>query len=222
MNAAVDVRRAGPERPEGGVDVLDDGATVVDLAYAVDGDSLPAAHAESLASAIGDALPWLADEPAAAIHPLRTSPTTGGEVLLARRTRLVLRIPEPRIGDARALEGRRLAVAGRTLVVGAGARRPLAPAPTLYAARVASRASDDRAFHEEIAGWLAGCNVRCQVIEGRSRTFRTYSMEITTWGLALHGLPPDDSLRVQRLGCGPFRLLGCGIFVPHKAIAVAD
>jgi hypothetical protein len=35
----------------------------------------------------------------------------------------------------------------------------------------------------------------------------------------LHALSPEQSLRLQQHGLGPQRLLGCGIFVPHKSAA---
>lgn len=210
------------ERPGSGGGAGDDPSAVVDMVYALDGVSLPGAHAAALASAIGEALPWLASVPTASIHPLRAAPTTGGEVLLARRARLVVRLPRSRIANARALEGRRLEVAGRTLVVGGGTPRALTAAPTLYAARVASLARDDRAFQEEVTAWVADLKVRCRPITGRCKKFMSGSMEIATWGLALHGLPPDDSIRLQGVGYGAYPLWGCGIFLPHKAITVAD
>jgi hypothetical protein len=42
---------------------------------------------------------------------------------------------------------------------------------------------------------------------------------IAGFSLMLHGLSVADSLRVQRAGIGPHRLLGCGIFVPHRSAA---
>ncbi len=199
----------------------DDGPAMVDMVYALDATSLPAVHAGALADAIGACLPWLAGEPTASIHPLRTAPTVGGDVLLARRARLVIRVPEARLPDAHALEGRVLDVAGRRLVVGAGTPRSLAASPTLYAARVASEAVDDAAFDGEIGAWLAGLAVRCEHIAGRSRRFATGTRDLTVRGLAIHGLVADDSVELQQRGCGPHGLLGCGILVPHKAIAVA-
>jgi hypothetical protein len=39
----------------------------------------------------------------------------------------------------------------------------------------------------------------------------------------LHGLRARDSLRVLEQGLGEHRLMGCGVFVPHKsAAAVGD
>jgi hypothetical protein len=35
----------------------------------------------------------------------------------------------------------------------------------------------------------------------------------------LSGLNAAQSLRVLRQGVGPHRLLGCGLFVPHKSAA---
>ncbi|MBV5275414.1 MAG: type I-MYXAN CRISPR-associated protein Cas6/Cmx6, partial [Lamprocystis purpurea] len=41
---------------------------------------------------------------------------------------------------------------------------------------------------------------------------------ITTRSLLLAGLKPDESLRLQQQGLGLHRLMGCGIFIPHKGI----
>jgi CRISPR/Cas system CSM-associated protein Csm4 (group 5 of RAMP superfamily) len=34
----------------------------------------------------------------------------------------------------------------------------------------------------------------------------------------LADLKPEESLRLQQQGLGPHRLMGCGIFIPHKGI----
>jgi hypothetical protein len=34
----------------------------------------------------------------------------------------------------------------------------------------------------------------------------------------LHGLPIEYAIRVQQVGIGNERKLGCGIFIPHKSI----
>ena len=59
-------------------------AIAVDVAFDVAGTSVPADHAWALLQEVEALLPWLADEPAAGIHPLRTAPTTYGVALLAR------------------------------------------------------------------------------------------------------------------------------------------
>lgn len=197
------------------------GATGVDMVFALEGTRLPSDHADALARAVAGWLPWLADEPAAGIHPLKTAPTGNGEVLLARRARLLLRVPGHRAQASLALAGRSLDV-GEGLSTGRGAMRELVPSSTLYADRVASDAPDERGFQDEVAGWLAQAGVRCAFISGRARRFAPVGRTLRAFGLALHGLSPEESIRVQSEGFGPHRTLGCGIFVPHKAISLQD
>ena len=40
-----------------------------------------------------------------------------------------------------------------------------------------------------------------------------------TFSLMLHQLTPAQSMLLQQRGLGPQRLLGCGLFVPHKSAA---
>jgi hypothetical protein len=74
-------------------------------------------------------------------------------VLLARRARLMLRVPAHRAAASLGLGEKRLDV-GDGLAVGGGEVKALVPSPTLYSGSVASTARDDRAFHDEVARWL--------------------------------------------------------------------
>lgn len=195
------------------------GAPTVDVAFALAGSMLPADHMDALVGAVMHWLPWLADEPAAGIHPLRAAVTTHGLVAIAHRTKLVLRLPAPRAQASRALCGRSLDVGGKAVATGAATERPLAPSDTLYAQRVVTGAKDERAFHDDIAHWLAEADVRCEFIAGRQRRLTAEGREIVGYALALHGLAPDDAIRMQSEGIGAARRFGCGIFVPHKVIA---
>ncbi len=179
-------------------------------------------HAWALLQAVEALLPWLAEEATAGIHPLRTSPTTYGVALLARRAKLVLRVPEGRLPDALALAGGVLDVGGSRLAVGAGQARALQPSATLSAQRVASAAAEVGAFEAEVARWLAALGIGGRYIAGRPRHGRAGAREIAGFALALHGLTAADSLRIQSGGMGPDRRIGWGLFVPAKAIAAAD
>jgi 5-methyltetrahydrofolate--homocysteine methyltransferase len=59
--------------------------SAIDVAFDLRAVALPADYAWPLLTALGAVLPWLAEEPHAGVHPLRVSPTVGGEVLLAAR-----------------------------------------------------------------------------------------------------------------------------------------
>jgi CRISPR-associated protein Cas6 len=191
--------------------------TVVDVVFGLEGTSLPIDHAFDLWREMHRRLPWLADEAHAGIHPLKTSPGGEGVVLLARRAKLMLRVPERRIGDALALAGCTLDV-GAGLAVSEGAAKSLHPWHTLHAQRVASAARDEAAFGDEVARWLAARAVVCEFITGRRRTLRAGTREIAGFSVVLHGVKPADSLSLQFEGMGAERGLGWGLFVPYKSI----
>ena len=46
----------------------------VDVAFAIEGRSLPRDHAQALADALAAHLPWLAGHPTAGVHPLKLVP----------------------------------------------------------------------------------------------------------------------------------------------------
>jgi hypothetical protein len=66
---------------------------------------------------------------------------------------------------------------------------------------------------------LQDLQVRSQVICGKRQQRDWPEGRTTTFSLMLHGLTAVDSLRLQERGLGRHRLLGCGIFVPHKSAA---
>lgn len=218
-SALVTVIDAGAMTPREGARAVGERVPAVDVLFELSGIRVPTDYALALARAVARTLPWFDAEPRAGIHPLRAAASTHGMLVLARRAKLVLRVPASRAEACLVLTGRALDIAGESLVVGEGSARPLAPCATLYALRVATGACDERGFQDDVARCLAQMEVRCQFISGRARTIAAEGREITGYGLALHGLAPADSLRVQGEGMGGERRLGCGIFVPHKAIA---
>lgn len=197
-------------------------STVVDVAFDVAGSSLPVEHAWSLLAAVEARLPWLADEALAGIHPLRATATAYGLALIARRAKLVLRLPEARLTDALRLEGAELDVGGSLLRVGSGKARPLAPSATLSAQRVASWSGDAVGFEAEVAAALERLGIAARFISGRRREERAGERTIAGFALTLHGLGAADSLRIQSAGLGDERRVGWGVFVPAKLIQAAD
>ena len=194
-------------------------APVVDLAFSVEGTSVPAEHDWPLLRAVEGRLPWFAAEALAGIHPLRTVQTSYGIALLAQRAKLVLRLPAARLPDALRLQDAAFDVGGSALRVGKGNARTLRPSATLSAHRVATDAGDDAAFEADVARSLQRMGIDCGFISGRRRQGTAGGREIAGFALTLHGLGTADSLRIQCEGLGGDRRLGWGIFVPAKAIA---
>lgn len=193
----------------------DAGATMIDLAYTLDGGPLPREHRRALAAAIERQLPWLADLPDAAVHPLNVSAGTGPEALLSGRTRLTLRLPRDRAAAAAALVGSDLAVGSRGLRVGAMQARELLPYGTLYAHLVAADDEDELEFLRAARAELDALGVPCRSICGRHQV--TEGGALQGFSLMLDGLSAAAALRVLQAGLGRHRRLGCGVFVPHRS-----
>ena len=195
----------------------------VDLVFPLGGHRLPRDSAPLLSAALQRELPWLEHEPMAGIHPLKLVPGTGADALLSHRTRLLIRLPRSRLDEAVTLAGRPMELNGSTVTLGEPHPRELLPHRTLYAHAVAAEDDDESAFMQITQTVLDELQIRTQVICGKRHQHHWPAGAVTTFSLMLHGLTPPDSLRLQELGLGRHRLLGCGIFVPHKsAAAVGD
>ena len=192
-------------------------ASVVDLVFPLAGRSVPRDYTPALRAALQQELPWLAQEAHAGIHPLKL--VHGGAGLLSPRTRLLLRLPRERVAEAGRLAGRRLDVGGCDVQLGEPHERELLPHATLYAYAVAAEGEDEAAFMRTVEGELQALGVRTQTVCGKRAGRPLDGGTLTTFSLMLHALSAEDSLRVQEQGLGPHRLLGCGVFVPHKSAA---
>lgn len=192
---------------------------MLDVAFAVSGTSVPREHALMLQTALCAALPWLAQEPLAGIHPLKLVSGTQPTAMLSGRARLLLRVPRARQPELLALADQTLALRGCTLTLGAATLRELQGHSTLYAYRVAAPNADETEFMAIVARELAAMDVRAQQVCGLHQVLAGPSDPLHAFSLMLHGLNEAQALRVLQLGLGAERLLGCGVFVPHKSAA---
>ncbi len=194
---------------------------MLDLVFALNGRSLPANHAATLWREVVGVLPWLAAEEHAGLVPLRMPEQGEGVWFLPRRAKLALRVPAGRGADARGLSGRTLNVDGHPVEIGPAHERPLQPASTLHAMLVVSRCGEAD-FLDEAEAELRQRGIAGQLICGRRAGLERGEERIAGYSLVVHDLKPQDSLRLQCLGLGGERHLGCGIFVPYKEIADLD
>lgn len=193
---------------------------LVDLAFALQGRTVPRSHRAELAQALLHVLPWLADEPLAGVHRLNMSAGSGPEALLSNRTRLVLRLPRERVADAQALAGATLAVGSHSLrVQGPPQVRELLPYGTLYAHVVAAPNPDELAFLDDVDGELQQLGIAGRRMCGRQQALANGANPSVGYSLMLDGLSPAHAQQLMEQGLGPHRLWGCGLFIPHKSAA---
>ena len=191
----------------------------IDVAFALDGRSLARDHTRALADALACHLPWLAGHPTAGVHPVKLVPGNEPVAWLSRRARLLLRVPRSREAALVALDGCTLEVGGHALRLGSPKSHPLLPHGTLYSYFVAAASDDEAAFMQRVANELAALGVACRTVCGRHQKRSGTPTALPGFSLMLHELSATDSLLLQRVGLGPHRGLGCGLFVPHRSAA---
>ncbi len=189
-----------------------------DIQFDLKGDALPLDHAWLLYQGLLSIAPWLADEAILGIHPIQGADTGGGEMILNRRIKLVVRSPAGRLGDLGKLSGLSFQVGSHTLTLGASKIKPLTQHTPLYAHTVCTGSEDELAFTRDILRELDAMNITTRFICGKPQKFFDGEKIATGYSLMLHGLPIEHAIRVQQQGLGLHRKLGCGIFIPHKSI----
>ncbi len=189
---------------------------IFDLSYQLQGDSLPLPYAPALWTALLGHWPALGDGPAGVgVVPLRGA-QQHGRLWLARRTRLVLRLPEAWCSAATQLCQQRLEGDDLHLTVGALLdQRPLSAAPSLHAQAVRGPC-DELTFLDWAGQQLHDLGIEGQLICGRAQA--PDARGSTMRSLVVHHLRPDHALQLQQVGLGPERHLGHGLFVPCKTI----
>lgn len=191
---------------------------MLDLVFPVRGETLAEDHALPLWQALRSVLPWLDEEPEAAILPLGGLANGPGLRYVGGRARLVLRVPEHRAASADSLAGAVLQ-AGGELSIGRPARRALGPARVVHAARVDFAAGDETLFVERCREALAERGMSAEIVCGRARRVCGEQGMVAGHPVMLYGLSAGQTVDLQQRGLGFHRKLGFGIFVPHKSVA---
>ncbi|HEC19177.1 MAG TPA: type I-MYXAN CRISPR-associated protein Cas6/Cmx6 [Gammaproteobacteria bacterium] len=203
---------------------------VVDLVFAIDCKCLPVDHAYALSMAVQNVLPWLANEPQAGLHTINVAASGNGWqrpdepnalLHLSRRTRMELRVPKQRIDDAKGLLGKTLDISGYALTLKSVRERPLSTLTTLFSRHLA--ANNNVHGEEAVLDWVAaelkqvGIEPR-KMLCGTEHVLETPEEEIIVRSLMIAELEVEESLWLQQHGLGPYRHMGCGLFIPHKNI----
>lgn len=203
---------------------------VQDFLFKIECKTLPLDHGYSLSQQIIKHLPWINEEPRAAIHQIHVAESANGwmrpedpetELLcVSRRTKMTLRLPMTRSEDARALIGKKLDIQGHALSVGEFSTRKLSRLTTVFARYMDTGGSSDEALflqsmHQQLLE--KGIKVK-KMMSGRLLTHRTDEGPLLTRKLMLSDLDVQQSVFLQENGLGDKQLMGLGIFLPHKGI----
>jgi CRISPR-associated protein Cas6 len=201
---------------------------VFDLVFKLRGASLDIDHAFALSTALQE---HLSDEICnrIGVHGVHMAgsgngwnrPEQGDAALpLSRRARLAIRVHRDDSEDVGRIMNRKLRIGHQEVTLGSSAMRKLSTIGTLYARAIyCNREQPETDFLTEMAGLLKQMNIKVsKMICGRSGEIRTAGEAIFTRALMVADLEPEESVALQQQGLGPGRMLGCGLFVPHRGI----
>ncbi len=200
---------------------------VIDVIYSISCKCIPLEHAHALLQALTQALPWLQEDETAGIHQVYGAESGNGwerpdtEVLyLSRRQKLTLRLPKTRLEEAKSLVGQTLDIAGYPLEVGDFTTRKLSDLPTLFARSVLGEAHQcEDEFMAQAVAQLNAMGIRVKkMMCGKEGRIELPDATLHTRSLMLADLELEESVKLQEVGLGPGRKLGCGLFLPQKGI----
>jgi CRISPR-associated endonuclease/helicase Cas3 len=134
---------------------------------------------------------------------------------------LRLRLPADKFAQVLPLAGARLELDDYVLRLGIPLARPLMPASSLYARIVTiKKFTESEPFLAAVQRQLAQLGITAAVElprDGRTRSRRIVTIhgrKVVGFSLAVHRLSDADSIKLQSVGIGGRRAMGCGIFNP--------
>ncbi len=203
---------------------------VIDLSFSITCKSLPVDHAWVLSREIIKHLAWMDKHQIAGIHQIHVAESNNGwlrpdhdNALLypSRRTKMSLRIPTEKLSDTESLTGITLDIEGHPLKIGKSKKKIFTNSGVLFSRYVISDDNEDEHdFLVRMSNELkdkTGFKVK-KMLCGKSHAIKTPEKILKTRHLMIADLDNDTSIKIQQLGLGTGKELGCGLFLPHKGI----
>ncbi len=203
---------------------------VVDLSFRIQCKALPVDHGWALSQTVLQQIPWLSEEPLAALHQILVaesgngwlSPDNGNALLYpSRRTRLTLRLPKQRVDESiTALDGTTLEMEPAPITLSKPEIQKLSKLTTLYTRfAIFATGESEEQFLDRIRQELAAREIYPRkMVCGRKNLINVGSKTITTHSLMMADLTPKEALQLQQKGLSEGKDFGCGLFLPHKTV----
>ena len=185
----------------------------MDVGFRVVGGPVPLDHGYLLFGALSNVLGDLHNANWLAVHPLYGLPRPDGMLALPRgRPVLRIRVAMHDVARLLPLAGQCLDLRGRRCTIGIAHVSPLIPAPALAARVVTIKGfTEEEPFAGALQRQLAERGVHAAIEIGRRRVVTVAGDRIVGFAVRLRDLTPEDSLRVQGVGLGGRRRMGCGV-----------
>jgi CRISPR-associated protein Cas6 len=210
---------------------------IIDVSFRVMGDTVQLDHGYALYSTLSSLLPAVHAADWLAIHPISGLPLGGKSLQLTNTSRLRLRLPHDRLVEVIPLAGKQLVLANASndcaIRLGVPEVYTLHPSTVLASrcvvikvseAEKSDRSPDREMFLKAIESQMIDRGIKGETwIDNRRdsrgrelgrRIMRVKGKSIVGYSVRVSGLSDEDSLKLQEVGLGGRRRMGCGIFVP--------
>jgi CRISPR-associated protein Cas6 len=206
--------------------------TMIDLVFPVAGDAIPRDHGYPLYAALSQLLPALHGASEVGIFPIRGTPAGGDTLRTSRHSALRVRVAADRLPMLLPAAGSSVEIDGHRLRLGMPRVQALVPAATLGSrlvliklAHARERGVTPERFLESVRRQLDAIGVAGEAAvplisggprsgEPRRRVLRVKDQTHAGYALIVRGLTAEESIRLQEIGLGGRRLMGCGLFGP--------
>jgi len=213
------------DEPEARFEVPDD---VFDLVFRLRGERLAIDHAHALAQALQSRLGKAVCD-RIGVHGVHMADSangwnrpenTGAEMPLSRRARLVIRLRRDDHDEVGRISDQTLKLGESELHIGESSIRKLSSLGNLHSRAVCCDPEQtEPEFLAQAAADLQQLDIEvARMICGRCGEVRRDTGSVFTRALMVADLKPAESVTLQQRGMGGGRLLGCGLFVPHRGI----
>ncbi len=217
---------------------------VVDIAFRIQGTTIPVDHGYLLYSSLSRRIPDIhqhsgdSERNIIGVHPIRGRPVGDRQMALDETSRLVIRAERTAAASLMELCGCELRVGPGVLTVGTPATRALSPAPVLHSRLVIIKGLvTEEEFLDGVRRQLDALEIegnaslvprraerslesRLPIGNDRSpwvrRTLRIRDREVVGYAVTVSDLDAESSIALQIHGIGGRRRFGCGVFVPVR------
>jgi CRISPR-associated protein Cas6 len=201
---------------------------IINLHYPVTGSTLPTDHGYALYGALARVVPDLhLKDTQIQIGPIMARYGGQGQLRIEEQGGwLRLRLPAEQIGQVLPLAGKQLELDGQRLRVGVPKVLTLITAPALAAKVVLIKPHvEANAFLDAVRQKLTELGIKGEPAiplvrigqhagKPRRLVVRIHGKRIVGYGLQVTSLTAEESLKLQEIGLGGRRKMGCGFFVP--------
>lgn len=194
---------------------------IVDLTWPIRGRAeIALDHSYLLFSGLSSIVPEIHGNDRIGILPIRGSRIAPGKLKLTENSAIVIRTPVDFLTRLIAISGKLIRLGRDSVRVGVPTVQALRPAARLFSRLITIKGFQDLdGFQDAASRQIRQLGIASAHLDvGQRRVLRVKHAVIVGFSVVVSTLTDNDSLRLQSVGIGGRRRLGCGLFLPTQSV----